>query len=60
MVIKSVAALVALMMVDTAFCMGIIHGVAELGQYAGVYDYEPVWQHSLFAALAYKVVRILL
>lgn len=57
---KLLGLFVLLMMVDIAFCMGVLHAMLEIGQYAALYDYEPIWQHSLALAVAYKIVRILL
>ena len=52
--------LVAVMMVDTALVMALFHALAEVGQFVGVFDYEPVWQQSLYLAVSYKVARLVL
>ncbi len=35
---------------------GIVHGIAELGQFAGVYEWEPMWAQTLFGTMVINVL----
>ena len=50
-------AVVALVMVAFGISWATIHGIMELGQYAGLYDYEPTAAGSAFAALVWIMVK---